>query len=117
MCCSSPPHKPCKPFHGFSDERIKLHFPSTHVTPYFEIHTQKLADSGVLESCMIHECLDFILTLLKKAAEVGIMMSDLASSLCHIFTPLSVYIVDVQEASLLAAVAGKTLHLTMATYK
>ena len=72
---------------------------------------------GVLESCMIYECLDFILTLLKKAAEVGIMMSDLAGSLCHIFTPLSAYIVDMQEASLLAAVAGKTLHLTMATYK
>jgi hypothetical protein len=72
---------------------------------------------GVLESRMIHECLDFILAPLKKAAEVGIMMSDPAGSLRHVFTPLSAYIVDVQEASLLAAVAGKTSHLTMATYK
>ena len=63
---------------------------------------------SVLESHMIHECLDFILAPLKKAAEVGIMMSDPAGSLRHIFTPLSAYIVDMQEASLLAAVAGKT---------
>ena len=44
---------------------------------------------GVLESHMIHECLDFILQLLKKAAEVGIMMSDPAGSLRHVFTPLA----------------------------
>jgi Plavaka transposase len=72
---------------------------------------------GVLESRMIHECLDFILQPLKKAAEVGIMMSDPAGSLRHVFTPLAAYMVDVQEALLLAAVAGKTSHLTMATYK
>ena len=66
---------------------------------------------------MIHECLDFILKPLKKAAEVGIMMSDPASSLCHVFTPLAAYMIDVQEALSLAGVAGKTLHLTMATYK
>jgi Plavaka transposase len=72
---------------------------------------------GVLESRMIHECLDFILKPLKKAAEIGIMMSDPAGSIRHFFTPLAAYMVDVQEALLLAAVAGKTSHLTMATYK
>jgi hypothetical protein len=72
---------------------------------------------GVLENRMIHECLDFILKPLKKAAEVGIMMSDPASSLCYVFTPLATYMVNVQEALSLAGVAGKTLHLTMATYK
>jgi hypothetical protein len=70
---------------------------------------------GVLESRMIHECLDFILKPFKKAAEVGI--SDPAGSLCYVFTPLSAYMVDVQEALLPAAVAGKTSHLIMATYK
>ena len=72
---------------------------------------------GVLEYRMIHECLDFILEPLKKAAEVGIMMSDPTGSLCYVFTPLAAYMVDVQEALLLSAVAGKTSHLTMATYK
>ncbi|KAH9165648.1 hypothetical protein EDB89DRAFT_2116030 [Lactarius sanguifluus] len=31
---------------------------------------------GILENRMVHECLDFILTPLKKAAQFGIMMSD-----------------------------------------
>jgi hypothetical protein len=61
--------------------------------------------------------LDFILKPLKMAAEVGIMMSDPAGSLRYCYTPLAAYMVDVEEAVLLAAVAGKTSHLTMATYK
>ncbi|KAH9027612.1 hypothetical protein EDB85DRAFT_2074745 [Lactarius pseudohatsudake] len=36
---------------------------------------------GVLENRMVHECLDFILTPLKKAAQFGIMMSDPLGSL------------------------------------
>ena len=72
---------------------------------------------GVLDSRMIHECLDFILKPLKTVAKIGTMMSDLAGQARYIFTPLAAYMVDVQEALLLAAVAGKTLHLTMATYK
>ena len=66
---------------------------------------------------MIHECLDFILKPLKKAAEVGIMMSDPVGSCRYVFTPLAAYIVDVQEALALSGVAGKTSHITMATYK
>ena len=66
---------------------------------------------------MIHECLDFILKPLKKAAEVGIMMSDPVGSRRYVFTPLAAYIVDVQEALALSGVAGKTSHITMATYK
>ena len=72
---------------------------------------------GVLENRMIHECLDFILKPLKKAAEVGIMMSDPVGSRHYVFTPLAAYIVDVQEALALSGVAGKTSHITMATYK
>jgi hypothetical protein len=72
---------------------------------------------SVLQSRMIHGCLDFILKPLKMAAEVGIMMSDPAASLRYCYTPLAAYMVDVEEAILLAAVAGKTSHLTMATYK
>jgi hypothetical protein len=72
---------------------------------------------GVLENRMAHECLDFILTPLKKAAEIGIMMSDPTGSLRYMFTPLAAYIVDVQEAVALSGVAGKTSHVTMASHK
>ena len=72
---------------------------------------------GVLESRMIHKCLDFILKPLKIVAKIGMIMSDPASQACYVFTPLAAYMVDVQEALLLVAVAGKTSHLTMATYK
>jgi hypothetical protein len=72
---------------------------------------------GVLENRMIHECLDFILKPLKKAAEVGIMMSDPLGFRRYVFTPLVAYIVDVQEATALSGVAGKTSHITMASYK
>jgi hypothetical protein len=104
----------------FADFRMKA---SNHVflllvllpVPKFIHQDKKLC--GVLENHMIHECLDFILKPLKKAAKVGIMMSDPAGSLCYVFTPLAAYIVDVQEALSLVRIAGKTLHLTMATYK
>ena len=72
---------------------------------------------GVLENRTIHECLDFILKPLKKAAEVGIIMSDPLGFHRYVFTPLTAYIVDVQEALALSGVAGKTLHITMASYK
>jgi hypothetical protein len=72
---------------------------------------------GVLENRLIHECLDFVLQPLKKAAEFGIMMSDPLGSLRYVFTPLAAYIVDTQEAVALSGVAGKTSHLTMASYK
>src|ERR1700733_13346939 len=63
--------------------------------PKFIHRDRKLC--GILENRMIHECLDFILKPLKKAAEVGIMMSDPAGSLRYVFTPLAAYMVDVQE--------------------
>lgn len=61
---------------------------------------------SVLQSRMIHGCLDFILKPLKMAAEVGIMMSDPAGSLRYCYTPLAAYMVDVEEAILLAALAS-----------
>jgi hypothetical protein len=83
--------------------------------PKFIHNNQKMR--GVLENRLIHECLDFVLQPLKKAAEVGIMMSDPLGSLRYVFTPLAAYIVDTQEAVALSGVAGKTSHLTMASYK
>lgn len=72
---------------------------------------------GVLENRLIHECLDFILKPLKKAAEIGIMLSDPVGSLHYAYTPLAAYIADVAEAVVLSGVAGKTSHVTMAAYK
>ena len=43
---------------------------------------------GILENQMIHECLDFILKPLKKAAKVSIMMSDPVGFCHYVFTPL-----------------------------
>lgn len=84
-------------------------------TPKFIDKDRKIR--GVLGNRLIHECLDFILQPLKKAAQVGIMMSDPLGSLRYVYTPLAAYIVDTQEAVVLAGVAGKTSHLTTASYK
>ena len=54
---------------------------------------------GILENCLIHDCLDFILQPLKKAAQVGIMISDPLGSLCYVYMPLAAYIADTQECS------------------
>jgi hypothetical protein len=72
---------------------------------------------GVLESRLIHDCLDHVLQPLKKAAEIGVMMSDPLGFLRYCYTPLAAYVVDTPESTLLAGVASKTSSVTMATYK
>jgi hypothetical protein len=71
---------------------------------------------GVLENRVIHLCLDIITHPLKLAARAGRMMSDPRgySRFCYPF--LASYMVDTPEAAMLAGVAGKTSHLTMADY-
>ena len=64
---------------------------------------------GLLQDCLTHWCLDFILEPLKKAAAHGIMMTDCLRYRCFCFTPLAAYIVDSPEAAMLAGVAGKHL--------
>jgi hypothetical protein len=80
------------------------------------IHTNKKI-RGVLENRLIHECIDFAIEPLKKAAEIGIMMSDPLGALRYCFTPLVSCIVDTPESALYAGVAGKTSSVTMASYK
>ncbi|KAF9007142.1 hypothetical protein BDQ17DRAFT_1423213 [Cyathus striatus] len=72
---------------------------------------------GVLENRLIHACLGFILEPLKKAAQLGCMMSDPVGNVQYCYTPLAAYIVDTPEAAMLAGVGGKTSPLTMAYYK
>ena len=83
-----------------------FHLLALHPIPKFIHKDQKIC--GILKKCLIHDCLDFILQPLKEAAQVGIMMSDLLGSLHYVYTPLTAYIVDTQEAVVLAGVAGKT---------
>ena len=72
---------------------------------------------GALEARLIHECLDFVLELLKTAACIGIMLTDPAGNHRYCYTPLASYIVNTPESTLLASVAGKTSSITMASYK
>ena len=75
------------------------------------------AMKGALEAHLIHECLDFVLEPLKTAAHIGIMLTDPAGNRHYCYTLLTSYIVDTPESTLLASVAGKTLSITMASYK
>ena len=72
---------------------------------------------GVLENRLTHQCLDFITAPLKHVARNGAWMADYAGYIRRCFTPLVAYIADTPEAAALAGVAGKTSHLTMASYK
>ena len=72
---------------------------------------------GVLESRLIHECLDFVLKPLKTAAAVGVIMSDPWHGQRYCYTPIAAYIMDYMEAVVIAGVAGKTSPVTTASYK
>ena len=72
---------------------------------------------GVLESRLIHKCLDFVLEPLKTAAAVGVIMSDPWHGERYCYTPLAAYIMDYMEAVVIAGVAGKTSPVTTASYK
>lgn len=72
---------------------------------------------GILENRLIHACLDFITSPLKTTARTGAWMGDYAGYIRYCFTPLVAYIADTPEAAALTGVAGKTSHLTMATFK
>ncbi|KAG1898692.1 uncharacterized protein F5891DRAFT_1190468 [Suillus fuscotomentosus] len=56
---------------------------------------------GVLEDHLIHQCLDIVLELLKRAARVGVMMSDPVGNSRHCYTGLASYIADTPEAMIL----------------
>ena len=77
----------------------------------------KKALHGILGNRLVHSCLDFVTHPLKVTSQCGTWLSNYAGKIRHCFTPLVAYIVDTPEAASLACVAGKTSHLTMATYK
>lgn len=72
---------------------------------------------GVLENRLVHECIDFVVEPLKKAAEIGIMMTDPLGWRRYCFTPLVRAVIDTPEALMYAGVSPKSSPVTMATYK
>ncbi|KAI5988015.1 hypothetical protein EDD15DRAFT_2199192 [Pisolithus albus] len=72
---------------------------------------------GLLQDRLIHQALNRVLTPLKTAATVGIMMSDPAGNLQYCYTPLASWIADTPEECLLAATSPKASPITTATSK
>ncbi|KAI6016312.1 hypothetical protein BKA83DRAFT_4060345 [Pisolithus microcarpus] len=72
---------------------------------------------SVLEACLFHPCLDFVLEPLKKATQFSRMMADPLRNVHFCFTPLVSYIVNTPEVCMLACVQGKTSPVMKAMYK
>ncbi|KAJ6456806.1 hypothetical protein C8R47DRAFT_1227761 [Mycena vitilis] len=72
---------------------------------------------GMLSNRLFHAIMDFVLTSVKKAAEVGVMMDDPTGWTRWCFTPLAADIVDTPESGLIACTAGNASSVTTATYK
>ena len=72
---------------------------------------------GVLENCLTHECIDFIVEPLKIATEIGIMMSDPLGWHQYCFTPLAAAIIDTPKVLMYAGISPRASPVTMATYK
>jgi len=92
-------------------------FVLTALLPCPKFLVKDRAICGALESRTVHLCLDVITHPLKLAARTGRMMADPLGYSRFCFTALASYIVDTPEAALIACVAGKTSHLTMADYR
>jgi len=72
---------------------------------------------SLLQDQLTHQVLNKLLSPLKIAAAVGVMMSDPVGNLRYCFTPLASWIADTPEESLLAATSPKTSPVTTATSK
>jgi len=72
---------------------------------------------GILESCLIHQCLNIVVEPLKCAAKLGVMLSDPWGYNRYCFTPIVSYIVNTPEAAMLSGIGGKTSPVTMAMFK
>ena len=69
---------------------------------------------GVLEDWLLHQVISIVVKPLKKATEVGCMMSDLLSKLKHCFTPLTTYIAKTPKQHVIAHVTSNVSAITMA---
>src|SRR5260370_19773236 len=71
---------------------------------------------GVLEARLFHSCVNLVMQPLKKAAMLGVMMSDPCGFSCHCFMPIASCIVDTPESALIACVGGQTSSVTLASH-
>jgi hypothetical protein len=71
---------------------------------------------GVLEARLFHSCVDLVMEPLKKAAMLGVMMSDPCGFSRQCFTPIASCIVDTPESALIACVGGQTSSVTLASH-
>ncbi|KIM68407.1 hypothetical protein SCLCIDRAFT_20320 [Scleroderma citrinum Foug A] len=72
---------------------------------------------SLLQDWLVHQALNIVLSPLKTAASVGIMMSDPRGNLHYCFTPLVAWIADTLEESLLVGTGSKASPMTTATAK
>ena len=72
---------------------------------------------SLLQDRLVHQALNIVLSPLKTAASVGIMMSDPRGNLCYCFTPLVAWIADTPEESLLVGTGSKASPMTTTTVK
>ncbi|KAG6372918.1 hypothetical protein JVT61DRAFT_6943 [Boletus reticuloceps] len=76
----------------------------THKTTH--VHT-------LLQDHLFHQALNIVLSPLKVATEVGVMMSDPIGNLRYCFTPLASWITNTPEESLIAATGPKALPIVI----
>ena len=72
---------------------------------------------SLLQDRLFHQALNIVLSPLKVAAEVGVMMSDPVGNLRYCFTPLASWIADTPEECLIAATGPKASPVTTAMSK
>jgi len=72
---------------------------------------------SLLQDRLVHQALNVVLSPLKTAAAVGIMMSDPRGNLRYCFTPIAAWIADTPEECLLSGTSPKASPVTTATSK
>ena len=69
---------------------------------------------GVLADRLLHQVISIAVKPLKKAAEVGRMMSDPLGNLKYCFTPIVAHIADTPEQRVIACITSNASAITMA---
>ena len=72
---------------------------------------------GLLQDRLTHDVLTKLLSPLRTAATVGVMMSDPVGNLRYCYTPIAAWIADTPEESLIAATSPKASPITVAFSK
>ena len=72
---------------------------------------------GLMQDRLTHDVLNKLLSPLRTAATVGVMMSDPVGNLCYCYTPIAAWIADTPEESLIATTSPKVSPITVALSK